>query len=85
MAGTTLYEPPWLIVLRSHLGGARDTALEKLSKTAAADVRPLYTGEALRRLVGTLLPRSELPALRAHLLPYQLAVGVPAGARSFCI
>ena len=43
-------------------------------------MRPLCAGEALRRLVGKVLLRSELPALRQHLLPHQLAVGVPAGA-----
>ena len=42
-------------------------------------MRPLYAGEALRRLVGKVLLRSELPALRTHLLPHQLAVGVSAG------
>ena len=69
------------IALRPYLGGARGTALEKLSKTGAADVRPLCAGETLRRLVGKVLLRSEfLLALRAHLLPHQLAVGVPAGA-----
>eukprot|EP00438_Fugacium_kawagutii_P010523 Skav214520 [mRNA] locus=scaffold410:228880:231177:- [translate_table: standard] len=68
------------VALRPYLGGARGTALEKLSKTGAADVRPLCAGETLRRLVGKVLLRSELPALRAHLLPHQLAVGVPAGA-----
>ena len=44
------------IALRPYIGGARGTALEKLSKTGAADVRPLCTGEALCR-------RSELPLL----------------------
>ena len=63
-----------------YLGGARGTALQKLSKTGQADVRPLCAGEALRRLVGKVLLRSELPALRAHLLPPQLAVGVSSGA-----
>ncbi|CAK9062512.1 unnamed protein product [Durusdinium trenchii] len=66
--------------LRPYLGGARGTALAKLSKTGTADARPLCAREALRRLVGKVLLRSELPALRAHLLPHQLAVGVSAGA-----
>ena len=66
--------------MRAYLGGARGTALEKTSKTGSPDVRPLCAGEALRRLVGKALLRSELPTLRAHLLPHQLAVGVPAGA-----
>ena len=65
--------------LRPYLGGAQGTALEKTSKTGHPDVRPLCAGEALRRLVGKVLLRSELPVLREHLLPYQLAVGVPAG------
>ena len=65
--------------MRPYLGGARGTALEKLSKIGAADARPLCAGETLR-LVGKVLLRSELPALRAHLLSHQPAVGVPAGA-----
>ena len=43
-------------------------------------MRPLCAGESFRRLVGKVLLRSELPALREHLLPYQLAVGVRSGA-----
>ncbi|CAK8989954.1 Uncharacterized protein SCF082_LOCUS2056 [Durusdinium trenchii] len=65
--------------LRLYLGGAQGTTLEKTSKTGQSDVRPLCAGEALRRLVGKVLLRSELPVLRENLLPYQLAVGVPAG------
>jgi hypothetical protein len=63
--------------LRPYLGGARGTALEKTSKAGAADVRPSCAGEAVRRLVGKALLRSDLTALRAHLLPHQLAVGLP--------
>ena len=68
--------------LRPYVGGGRGTALQKVSKTGTADVRPLCAGEALRRLVGKVLLRSELPALRAHLLPHQLAVGVSSGAEA---
>ena len=71
--------PAALRPYRPYLGGAQGTALEKTSKTGQPDVRPLCAGEALRRLVGKVLLRSELPVLREHLLPYQLAVGVPAG------
>lgn len=66
--------------LRPYLGGAKGTALHKVSKTGGADVRPLCAGEAFGRLVGKVLLRSELPALREHLLPHQLAVGVRSGA-----
>ena len=52
------------------------TALKKTSKTGTPDVRPLCAGEALRRFKALL--QSELPILRAHLLPLQLAVGVLA-------
>lgn len=68
--------------LRPDLGVARGTALRKVSKSGHPDVRPLCAGEALRRLVGKVLLRSELPALRAHLLPHQLAVGVSCGAET---
>ena len=68
--------------LRPYLGGARGTALHKVSKSGEADVRPLCAGEALRCLVGKVLLRSELPALRDHLLPHQLAVGVSCGAET---
>lgn len=61
--------------LRPYLG-----ALHKVSKTGGADVRPLCAGEAFRRLVGKVLLRSELPALREQLLPHQLALGVRSGA-----
>ena len=52
------------LALRPYLGGARGMALQKVSKSGGADVRPLCAGEALRRLVGKALLRTELPALR---------------------
>ena len=69
--------------LRPYLGGARRTALEKTSKAGAADVRPSRAGEAVPRLVGKALLRSDLPALRADLLPHQLAVGLPPEPKLF--
>ena len=36
--------------------------------------------EVYGRLVGKALLKIELPVLRTHLLPHQLAVGVPAGS-----
>ena len=69
--------------LRPYLGGAKGTALAKLNKaTGEEDVRPVCTGEVFRRLVGKALLKIELPVLRTHLLPHQLAVGVPAGAEA---
>lgn len=65
--------------LQSILGGARGTAFNKTSKTGEVDARPVCSGEVWRRLVGKALLRTEMEALRAHLLPLQLAVGAPSG------
>ena len=54
--------------------------LKKTTKSGEPDARPISSGEALRRLVGKALLRTEMDTLREHLLPCQLAVGVPAGA-----
>jgi hypothetical protein len=66
--------------LQAYIGGARGTALDKKSKQGEQDARPICSGEVWRRVVGKALLAGELPALRVHLLPHQLAVGVPAGA-----
>ncbi|CAK0886604.1 unnamed protein product [Prorocentrum cordatum] len=66
--------------LRAYLGGARGTALRKTAKDGSDDARPVCSGETIRRVVGKALLATELNALRAHLQPLQLAVGVRAGA-----
>ena len=66
--------------MQAYIGGARGTALRKVSKTGGPDVRPVCSGEALRRLVGKALLATEIDTLRKHLLPFQFAVGVQAGA-----
>ena len=66
--------------MQAYVGGARGTALRKVSKTGGADVRPVCSGEAFRRLVGKALLATEIQTLRDHLLPFQFAVGVKAGA-----
>ena len=65
--------------MRTYIGGAVGEAGAKTSKTGLPDARPLCSGEALRRLVGTCLLGTEMEALRDHLLPNQLAVGVRCG------
>ena len=69
-----------LVELQPYLAGAKGTALKKTTKSGEPDARPICSGEALRRLVGKALLRTEMDTLREHLLPCQLAVGVPAGA-----
>ena len=68
--------------LRPYFGGARGTALRKLAKDGTEDARPVCSGEAIRRVVGKALLATELDALRAHLQPLQLAVGVRAGVEA---
>ncbi len=65
--------------LAPYLGGATGTALDKTSKTGEQDARPACSGEFWRRLVSKCLLHTELANLREHLLPHQLAVGIPAG------
>ena len=66
------------LFIRPYLGGAKGTALEKVSEMGEADVRPVCSRRVLRRLVGTALLRTELDTLREQLLPHQLAVGIPS-------
>ncbi len=65
--------------LAPYLGGAVGTAQDKVSKTGEQDARPTCAGECWRRLVSKCMLSTELDNLREHLLPHQLAVGVPGG------
>ena len=68
--------------LRAYLGGAKGTALAKLNKTTGEEDVRVHGRGVSPRLVGKALLKIELPALRTHLLPHLLAVGVPAGAEA---
>ena len=75
----------WLIVepRRDYvhiLVGPKGIPSPNSTTTGEEDVRPVCTGEVYGRLVGKALLKIELPVLRTHLLPHQLAVGVPAGS-----
>ena len=65
--------------LAPFLAGANGNAMDKKSKTGEQDARPVCSGDYWRRLVGKALLSTELENLRDHLLPHQLAVGVPCG------
>eukprot|EP00973_Karenia_brevis_P033670 4642725-Karenia_brevis.AAC.1 len=71
--------------IRPYLGGALGHAVKKTAKTGSmpdgqVDARPACAGEYWRRLIGKALLNTELETLQEHLKPFQLAVGIKAGA-----
>ena len=68
--------------LRAFIGGAKGTALYKKAKDGSDDARPACSGETIRRIIGKALLATEIENLSSHLLPHQLAVGVPAGVEA---
>ena len=65
-----------------HLEGAKGTALYKKAKDDSDDARPACSGETIRRVIGKALLSTEIEYLSSHLLPCQLAVGVPEGVEA---
>ena len=63
--------------LRAFIGRAKGTALYKKD-----DARPACSEETVRRIIGKGLLATEIENFSSHLLPHQLAVGVPAGVEA---
>ena len=68
--------------LRAFIGRAKSTALHKKAKDGSDDARPACSGETIRRIIGKALLATEIANLSSHLLPHQVAVGVPVGVEA---
>ena len=64
-----------------HWGSERHRSLQE-GESGSDDARPVCSGETIRRIIGNALLATEIENLSSHLLPHQLAVGVPAGVEA---